>query len=422
MNFLKFIFEHRGPANTVKRVFQIGSRFGIGPGKMGKRFDRFLDLLDEFDCSPTFPITALPMSRNPAFAHHILERGAELAVHAYTHLDMTTLDYREQSKHMEMAVHLFRDLGVPFTGFRAPYLHWNEDTMRVVEDYKFRYSSNQAVLWGVLDTGALEPLQLQGLEKGIAFYNPIDTDENAVLPYFRRGFVEIPVSLPDDEVLLDRMYLRDRSMLTSVWNMVFERTYTRGELFTVMLHPERIDFFREPLGTLLGSARARKPGVWIATLNDIADWWTRKQRNNAVFIREGNSVRAEIEACRGATVFLRQEGAERRIEPGVLELTTKTRPCVGVSPGSSREAMQQLQDRGYIIEAGETAGDFAIHLGRLTESSYDATWRQLQRLESFPGPLLRFATWPHGNRSALAVTGDIDALTLWDFVQRMRGA
>ncbi|MBI4721147.1 MAG: polysaccharide deacetylase family protein [Chitinivibrionia bacterium] len=422
MNFFKFIYEHRGPANSAKRAVQIATRFGVGPGKMGRRFDRFMDLMDEYGCKPTFPITALPMSRNPAFARHLLERGAELAVHAYTHCDMTTLDYRSQSAHIEKALHLFRTLGVPFCGFRAPYLHWNEDTMKVVEDYRFLYSSNQAVLWGVLDLEALAPLQMQGWTKGTAFYNPIDTEENAVLPYVRRGFVEVPVSLPDDEVLLDRMYMRDLDALTSVWNTIFERTYDRGELFTVMLHPERIDFFRRPLEHLLSSARSRKPGVWIATLAEIAGWWKDKQRNRAVFSRSRESINVEIRACAGAAAYLRREGNERRLEPGAIELRTDARPCVGVSPGSARAAMQQLEDRGYVIEVGETAGDFAIHLGMLQSASYGDLWKRLERLESFPGPLVRFDTWPHGNKSALAVTGDIDALTLWDFVQRFRGA
>jgi peptidoglycan/xylan/chitin deacetylase (PgdA/CDA1 family) len=422
MNFFKFIYEHRGPANSAKRAVQIATRFGVGPGKMGRRFDRFMDLMDEYDCSPTFPITALPMSRNPSFAHHLLERGAELAVHAYTHCDLTTLDYASQAAHIEKAVHLFRTLGVPFSGFRAPYLHWNEDTMKVVEDYKFLYSSNQAVLWGVLDLAALAPLQMKGWNKGTAFYNPIDTEENAALPYVHRGFIEVPVSLPDDEVLLDRMYMRDIDALTSVWGAIFERTYDRGELFTVMLHPERIDFFRGPLERLLSSARAKKPGVWIATLAGIAGWWMDKRRNTAMIVRESGSVRVELTACPGATAYVRRDGMEQRVEPGVLELDMDVRPSVGVSPGSSSAAILQLQDRGFIIEVGESAEDFAIHLGLLQSASYGDLWKRLERLESFPGPLIRFGAWPHGNKSALAVTGDIDALTLWDFVHRFRGA
>jgi hypothetical protein len=44
------------------------------------------------------------------------------------------------------------------------------------------------------------------------------------------------------------------------------------------------------------------------------------------------------------------------------------------------------------------------------------------KLRACPGPLIRLGAWPYGNRSALAVTGDIDALTIWDFAHRFRGA
>jgi len=39
-------------------------------------------------------------------------------------------------------------------------------------------------------------------------------------------------------------------------------------------------------------------------------------------------------------------------------------------------------------------------------------------IEKAPGPLVRVWRWPDGARSALAATGDIDALTLRDFVVR----
>jgi len=42
----------------------------------------------------------------------------------------------------------------------------------------------------------------------------------------------------------------------------------------------------------------------------------------------------------------------------------------------------------------------------------------LDAIESGTGPLVRVWRWPDGARSALAVTGDIDALTLRDFVVR----
>jgi peptidoglycan/xylan/chitin deacetylase (PgdA/CDA1 family) len=362
------------------------------------------------------------LSRNPRFAHRLVDRGAELAVHAYTHVDLTSLTQEQQTEHLGKAIQLFRKHGVPFTGFRAPYLHWNEETMRAVEDYQFRYSSNEIVLWDALNLDQLTAEQLEGWEKGRAFYKPHDAAEYSSLPFRRRGFIEIPVSLPDDEILLDRMYISDISILEGVWEAILETTYERGELFTVQLHPERIDFFSNSLGNLLGACRDKTPGVWIATLDEIAQWWMDKAQNSAKFVREKGNYVATVKACRGSSLYLREKGRERSMEPGEFRIETEQRPCVGVDPGSERRAIQALCDRGYILEAGEESEGFAVHLGRLESAEYTDILPLVAKLEAFEGPLLRFGTWPHGNRSALAVTGDIDALTIWDFVSRFRGA
>lgn len=418
---LKFVLEGRGPVNMARRTGQILSRFGHGPARMGDRFERFMDLLGEFDCRPTFPITALPMSRNPRFAHRLLERGAELAVHAWTHVDLTSLGYEEQRAHMGRAIELFRDHSVPFTGFRAPYLHWNEDTMRVVEDYQYRYSSNQTVWWDVFDVDSFNETQLKGMYSGRVFYDPIPASEFRVLPFRRRGFVEIPVSLPDDEIPLDRMYMSDADFLGNMWNGILEKSHARGELFTLQLHPERIDFFAGALRGLLANARGKKPGVWIATLDEIASWWVDKAQNRADFVREGGRHRATLHACPGATIKVRVAGLERVVEPGQLLVEGDTRPCVGVAPGSDRDAVRALADLGHIIEVGERPDDFAVHLGHLADGSFATVDGCRRQIDACPGPLVRFGTWPHGNHSAFAATGDIDALTIWDFVHRFRG-
>jgi len=51
----------------------------------------------------------------------------------------------------------------------------------------------------------------------------------------------------------------------------------------------------------------------------------------------------------------------------------------------------------------------------------DGEWTEiavLARIDAGPGPLVRLGRWPNGARSALAVTGDVDALTLGDFAIR----
>jgi peptidoglycan/xylan/chitin deacetylase (PgdA/CDA1 family) len=361
------------------------------------------------------------MSRNPRFAHRLVERGAELAVHAWSHVDLSALDYDEQRRHMGLAIQLFRDHSVPFTGFRAPYLHWNDDTMRVVEDYQFRYSSNQTVWWDVFDVDNLSEAGRDGMGKALAFYRPLSVRELRVLPFRRRGFVEIPVSLPDDEIMLDRMYMRDADVLGRMWNGILEQSHARGELFTLQLHPERIDFFADALRGLLDNARGKKPGVWVATLDDIASWWVDKSHNRATFVREDSGHRAEFKVCAGTTIVVRAAGVERSVEPGSVLVDGPVRPCVGVAPGSDREAVQALADIGYIIEAGEREEEYAVHLGLVADASYASIEACKARIADCPGPLVRFGTWPHGNRSAFAATGDIDALTIFDFIHRFRG-
>jgi hypothetical protein len=425
MGILKFVLNSRGVSNLARRTAQIATRFGGGPGKMGKRFDRFMDVLDEFDIRPTFPITALPMSRNPDSAHRLVERGAELAVHAWSHIDLTSLDLEGQSDHVGRAIQLFREHAVPFTGFRAPYLHWNDDTMQVVENYKFRYSSNQTVFWNVVDEESLDPTQREGLERGKAFYRPIDADRMIVLPHRRRGFVEIPVSLPDDEILLDRMYMHDADYLGDVWRKILGQSHRRGELFTLQLHPERIDFFADALRGMLCEARGKKPGVWIATLDQIAEWWVDKSGNRIDLVRDGGRFRADIKACPGTTVYLREKGSERIVEPGTIAVDPGPdgqRPCVGIAPGSDRLLIQSLTDMGYIVEVGSDAQAYAVHVGRRDDTALETVLDCVGLIRACPGPLVRFGAWPHNNRSAMAVTGDIDALTVWDFAHRFRGA
>ncbi len=421
MNVFKFVFGHRGAVNLVRRTGQIATRFGVTPGRMGARFERFMDVLADYGVRPTFPITALPMSRHPEFAHRLLDRGAELAVHAWSHIDLTTLDHAGQLDHLGRAIRLFREHDVPFSGFRAPYLHWNEDTMRVVEAYRFRYSSNQTVWWDVIDREGLDARAREGLDRGIAFYRPVSAERMRALPFRRRGFVEIPVCLPDDEIPLDRMYIHDASYLERMWLGILDATWERGELFTLQLHPERIDFFTGALRAVIESARSRRPPVWIATLDEIAAWWEERAQVRVDLVHEGDGFRVTVHAPQRAAVIVREEGAERTVEPGTFVVRGAARPVVGVGPQSERETIQALEALGYVVETGTAPEAFAVYLGDVGGSDRVAVDAYVERIAASGGPLVRLGVWPRGHRSALAITGDIDALTLQDFAARLRG-
>jgi len=120
-------------------------------------------------------------------------------------------------------------------------------------------------------------------------------------------------------------------------------------------------------------------------------------------------------------VIVAANGSERKYTERVFEVDSTTRPCVGVSSGSSRDAIAALADLGYIIEVGERADGYAVHLGRVDRSDLAAVEACRRVIDESRRPVVRFGTWPDGCKSAFSVTGDIDALTIWDFVHRFRG-
>ena len=80
-----------------------------------------------------------------------------------------------------------------------------------------------------------------------------------------------------------------------------------------------------------------------------------------------------------------------------------------------------LADLGYIVEVGERADGYAVHLGRVERDDFAAIDACRRVIEESRKPLVRFGMWPDACKSALSVTGDIDALTIWDFMHRFRG-
>ncbi len=79
--------------------------------------------------------------------------------------------------------------------------------------------------------------------------------------------------------------------------------------------------------------------------------------------------------------------------------------------------IQFLRDQGYIVEVGHRPDEYTVFLETATFTERDAL-PLLAQVEGTPGPLVRFGRWPNGARSALAISGDLEALTIWDYALR----
>jgi hypothetical protein len=199
--------------------------------------------------------------------------------------------------------------------------------------------------------------------------------------------------------------------------------HRRGELFVIQLHPERIDDMRDALEATLVDA-IRRGGVYTATLDTLATWWRRRSAMALRVVRasadrhlvtfSGDSTATLL--SRGIDVpRVPWRGAESRVLVHQFEVSGPRLPAVSVSRTSPKDVATFLQEEGFVVETSDDGSAYGAHVDA------GPGWSEQEVLavvEKAPGPLVRIGRWPNGSYSALSVTGDIDALTLRDFVGR----
>jgi hypothetical protein len=248
----------------------------------------------------------------------------------------------------------------------------------------------------------------------------------AVRPREQRGLVDVPVSLPDDEIMVDRLRLTKEAQ-AAAWLNVLGETHARGEVFTLQLHPERIFESLEALRAVLAAARQRQPRVWIARLDEIADWWLRRReaRLQVAEVRP-ERYRVSLSGDADATLLVRNLpapattpwfGHDLVAEARDFEVDSPLSPVLGMSTRVPQVVRDFLEEEGFPIQISEDRTRFGVYLGPEDAKLDEVTL--LSRIDLARRPLVRLWRWPRAARSALAVTGDIDSITLQDFALRL---
>ena len=426
MNPLDIAFKGKGVENALKRIRVISQRYGLTAGKMEAILARFASLLSQFDCSATFPIPASALRRSNGVIERFQQKGIEFAVHGYHHIDHTYLSLPEQRSYFEKARRVFETRGLVCNGFRSPYLRWNEATITALNQAGFLYEGGQGLAWDVVNG-----VETEAYRHVLNFYGAIPAADYPALPRWENGLVRIPYCLPDDEALIDRLQLEAGEKMNRLWLAILEKTYTLGELFTLGLHPERIALCETSLTETLLRARALSPAVWIARLDEIAQWWkARSQAEVTITPGEGGELFVQVRGPVGVTILARGvhttpsgsewDGHYRRIAAEKFTLRCDRRPFIGVAPSSPPGLSDFLRQQGYIVEAAENPHLHTFFVDRAVFHHKDER-PLLAQIEQGDFPLVRLGRWPNGARSALCVTGDIDALTIWDYGLRFLG-
>lgn len=415
----------KGARGLGARTGMIADRFGPTPSRMDGRLARYVDIAQEFGVRPTLPITASVLARHPKLIRGYVDRNVEFAIHGLVHEDHAALDLRTQRERMAKAGGIFASAGIPFAGFRGPYLRYNGATNEAARDLGLIYHSSQAVAFGVLPKD-LSGAQVAAYRRALELYGAPDAEQVVVRPRDEGGLVMIPVAIPDDEIMVDRLGL-DQEAQAKAWLAILRRTHERGQLFTMQFHPERIPHTGEVLEVVLREAQRLRPQVWIAALDELATWWLRRRRAVLAVEQVGDErywVRLEGEpeatllvrglSPGGATPWC---GRDLIAQAPAFEVGGAVKPVVGVPPSATRALLDFLREEGFAVEVSEDRERFGAYIELPSDGRFDEI-AVLAEIESAPGPLVRLWRWPNGARCALAVTGDIDALTLQDFALR----
>lgn len=214
-----------------------------------------LKLLRERGLKATFFIPGWVVEHHTAACEAILEAGHEIGHHGYLHEWVNPDQPEREAEILAKGLQAMEQvLGVRPIGYRSPAWETSANTLRLLVEQGFRYSSN------FMDD--LKPYRHQ-----------IDGKAS--------NLVELPVAWVFDDAPFTLFSVKapsrpmfPTSHILEVWREEFKGVYEYGGICTLTMHPQFIG--RPARIALLGSFLdyvAEFQGVWTATCAQIADWW-----------------------------------------------------------------------------------------------------------------------------------------------------
>jgi peptidoglycan/xylan/chitin deacetylase (PgdA/CDA1 family) len=439
MNLISFSLKTKGVPNFARRLWTVFTRFGITEARIRRALHVVIYALRENNGVPTFFIPAVVLGRHPQLIAEIVSFGAEVGIHGYVHNDYRSLSKSAQYQQTEQAISLFQKTQIPYEGFRNPYLGWTEESVQIFTELGFTYDSNQAVLHDVIDLDCLPPHLRSGYEKSLVLFQAMPCNAYTLRPHFEGTLLRIPNSIPDDEMLFDRLRISNPEEVGHIWSKVVERVYALGGIYTLNLHPERAILCRRALDILLSYARNQPLSVWSARLMDIAQWWKERSQFRLHITSEGsNRWRVEASCTSRATLMARHLlvedqlthpwfGADICVPSHSFVVSAAQCPCIGLSSRTPQYVLDFLFEQGYpaVHCSEEEAHIYALYLdipeglGTTRAEQLERRSALVQRIDALEAPFLHFGCWPDGKRMAVAISGDIDSVTVQDFFLRI---
>lgn len=261
---IKFMFSSKGIFPACRRIYTVCRRFSFTPLRQLKYIRRYIEILESLGAKATFFIPAAVLERYHLHLGALQSHAVEWGIHGYRHIDLSIINAEQLKSQIVNATGIFDKYKIKFHGFRAPYLKNNDKLPgELARTQRFLYDSSKAVFVG----NSFNP-GLRNLKWISNFYGPAGFSKETALPKFKNGLWEVPVILPDDEILLDRVRLPAGEILL-VWKNILRVCQENKSPFIMQLHPERILDLASVLTEFIDYARNTYPKVSFITLSDL---------------------------------------------------------------------------------------------------------------------------------------------------------
>ena len=203
--------------------------------------------------------------------------------------------------------------------------------------------------------------------------------------------------------------------------------YALGEMFVLILHHERLALCRSALEAVLTHTQGRQPHVWLASLAEISAWWRRRaafrlqidltaEGTYRIIAPDDPDIAVVARGVDGGAALRPWFGDYQMARGSHFSVRTPKRPAISVDEDASPALVQFLADEGYVVERG--AGDCSLHLGGWQAFEDTGKRAVMAAIDVSDAPLVRIWRWPRGARCAMSLTGDVDSMTIVDFIRR----
>ncbi|MCD6117672.1 polysaccharide deacetylase family protein [bacterium] len=420
----------RSAGSLIKRIYSIERRYGFNKKRFKSYLVNFIKMTSSMDITPCFPVPGAVISRNMDFFREMNNLGADFAAHGFVHIDYSLVTDEEFKRHLTEIKEVFGRAGIECRGFRFPFFRKKKGYKTALMNAGFDWDSSEVVSFPIND-GFSKKSKMKNYYKIRETYEPFEYGKIRQTPDFDGTLVEIPASIPDDDILVERFGMKSEDPRWSIWPEMLNKTKNDGGLLVVQAHPERYNEFSIPLKNLIEEAKSCND-IWITSMNNLSDWWTERSGFKVSVKKEGElKYRVNVKGSQKLTVLVKnvikkkeddlQYSEYSKIKERSFVIDCIKKPVIGISRSAGKEIKRFLTNEGFVWEEAEEGSNFSLFIKGDRELGERLKLKVLNDIEKCPYQLIRIWRWPGNKKSAFILTGDIDGVTQWDIWMRNYG-